>query len=97
METINQPYNLLVGNNGVIRVPFLVKGQLVAPPALSRAAIETAFAAVDGEVDYLKLPNAQLVRERIIDRVTMRYTTDYRYLLMPTVSGSDNGNDQPTV
>lgn len=86
METISQPPNLLIENNRVIRVPFLVKGQLITPPEMSRDVIEKAFASVDADIDYLKLPDAQLLRERIIDRSTMRYTTEYRYQLLPAVN-----------
>ncbi|MCX6046889.1 MAG: hypothetical protein NT075_17435 [Chloroflexi bacterium] len=83
---IGQQPNLLIENNGVIRVPFLVKGKLVMPPEMSCTAIEAAFATVDADIDYIKLPNAQLLRERMIDRDTLRYTTAYRYQLMPAIN-----------
>ena len=47
METICQKYNLLNNEDGLIRVPFLVKGRLVLPPKLSLAQVMEAFAGVE--------------------------------------------------
>lgn len=84
MKQFCESNKLLSDDNGVVRVPFLVKGKLICPPELSRAKIETAFANVDPGTDYLKLPDAQLLRERVIDRHTMQVTSDYAYQILPS-------------
>ena len=37
MEELCKPYGLLEDIGGIIRVPFLVKGRLVAPPTVTRS------------------------------------------------------------
>ena len=71
---------------GIVRVPFLVKGRLVAPPTLTRSQIEAAFAHVDAKTTYVKLEQAQLLREPVIDRATMRPTGESMVLVLPQVS-----------
>ena len=86
MDQICDQHNLLFDTQGVIRVPFLVKGQLVLPPEMSRSEIESAFSQASQEAAYVKLPHAQLLREPVIDRGTMRYTSEYVYQVLPAVN-----------
>jgi hypothetical protein len=72
--------------DGVVYVPFLVKGSLVAAPGLSRSQVESAFKNCENQVDYIKLSGAQIVREKIVDRRTLRYTGEYQYRVMPPVN-----------
>jgi len=81
--------NLLHNDNGVIRVPFLIKGKLIAPPEISRDDLETCFAGADTEVRHLKLQKAQIIREPIIDRSDMKYTGEFLYQIMPLVNSQD--------
>lgn len=85
MDTLATTYNLLSECEGVIRVPFLIKGRLVIPPEMTRAEVETAFALAGEGASYVKLSNAQLLRERVIDRRTMSYTGEYLYQVLPPV------------
>ncbi len=86
METICQKYRLLYNDEGVIRTPFLVKGQLILPPEISRKQVESAFAGQPPDIGYVKLPNAQLLREPVIDPVTLSYTGGYQYQILPPVN-----------
>jgi hypothetical protein len=85
VETICQQHHLLIEENGVIRVPFLIKGRLVTPPQLSRAQVEAAFVGVGVDVGYVQVPQAQLLREPVIDPHTLRYTGDYQYQVLPAL------------
>jgi len=85
MENICQQNNLLVERNGIIRLPFLVKGRLVMPPDMSRAEVESAFDKVEPETRYIKLEHAQLIREAEIDRASLQYTGKHRYQVLPSV------------
>lgn len=89
MEEMCREQNLLSNDGGVIRLPFLVKGRLVAPPEISPEQIEVAFGQADRDATYVKLPGAQVVREPVIDRVTMKYTGEYLYQVMPPLSGPE--------
>jgi hypothetical protein len=87
MKKICEKFDLLNERQGVIRVPFLVKGKIVVPPEIGKEQIEAAF--TDADTDYLKLSDAQVVRERIIDRKTMKYTGEYLYQIMPSVNAKE--------
>ncbi len=87
MEQWCQQFNLLNDDAGIVRVPFLVKGRIIAPPPLDRSRIVRAFAGMDATGDYVKLPEAQLLRQRVIERSTMRETGDYLYQVLPLVDG----------
>ncbi|MBN1891074.1 MAG: hypothetical protein JW850_23965 [Thermoflexales bacterium] len=89
MERLCQEHGVLIEHDGVVRVPFLVKGELIAPPAITRAEIEAAFAQAEADASYVKTARAQLVRERVIDRTTMRYTGDYLYQVLPPLNPLD--------
>ncbi len=81
--------DILILKDGIIRVPFLVKGKLVNPPQIDRSRIEEAFGCADIDTSYVKLAGAQVVREQVIDRKTMKYTEDYIYQLMPEIKAED--------
>ncbi len=70
----------------LVRVPFLVRGELVAPPAIDR---ETALGRL-GDEDYARAADlgVQLLRERLVDRRTMEPALAHRVLVMPDVDGS---------
>jgi hypothetical protein len=89
MENICQKHALLTDQDGIIYVPFLVKGKLVLPPKLSRAEAGTAFDAMDRDTHYVKIAQAQLVREPVIDRQTMQYTGEYIYQVLPAIQPFD--------
>lgn len=85
MERICQQHQLLCEDNRLIRVPFLIKGKLILPPDMEQDEIEAAFSGVTSDTSYLKLPHAQLIREPVIDRTMMRYTSEFLYEVMPPV------------
>lgn len=89
MEKICEEYGLLRNNKGVIRVPFLVKGKIVVPPEIGTEQIKAAFKDTDRDTTYLKLPMAQLIREPVIDRKTLKYTGEYIYQVLPPISGGE--------
>ena len=89
MEKICQQHHLLLEEGRVIRVPFLVKGKLALPPEMSRDEIESAFSQVSQDATYVKLPNAQLLREPVIDRGTMKYSSSYLYQVLPPVNPTE--------
>ncbi|MDO8491003.1 MAG: acyl-CoA reductase, partial [Dehalococcoidia bacterium] len=85
MEQTCEQLGLLKNEGGVVRVPFLIKGRLVVPPEIPRDRIEAAFSYVAKDVLYCSLPDAQLIREPVIDRGSMRYTGEYVYQVLPQV------------
>jgi len=89
MEKLCFKHNLFHNDEGLVRVPFLIKGQLAVPPEISREQIENIFSRMDKSTTYIKLPQAQLVREPVIDRNSMKYTGKYVYQVMPAVSGPE--------
>lgn len=81
---------LLTLQDGVLRLPFLIRGSLRAPPLISRSAIEKGFAELDQKkgisqaaATYLRLENAQVLREAVIDRELLTPTGEYLYTVMP--------------
>ena len=88
MEKLCSKYKLLQ-NDGFIRVPLLIKGRLVLPPEISREEIEAAFRGSDRKSNYIKLPQAQIIREPVIDRKSMKYTGEYVYQVMPKFGGME--------
>ena len=89
MEEICRRHHLLTEERGVVRVPFLVKGKLVLPPEMGREEVELAFSEADRDTRYLKLPQAQLIREPMIDREAMQVTPEYLYQVMPPLNPLD--------
>jgi Acyl-CoA reductase (LuxC) len=90
MDKICQKLDLLHNCENVIRVPFLVKGRIIAPPEMTKREIEAAFTFEKSEhPGYVKLPGAQILREPMIDRRTMKHSGKYIYQVMPTVLAQD--------
>jgi hypothetical protein len=81
--------NLLRNIDGIVRVPFLIKGRLILPPAISLEKVLAAFAGIDKDVRYLRLPEVQIIRQPVIDRRSMRYTGEYLYQVLPSLNPRD--------
>lgn len=81
--------NLLQNDGDIIRMPFLVKGRLIMPPAVGREEIITAFSTADADDVYTTTHGAQIIREPVIERSTMKYTGGYRYQVMPPADAHD--------
>ena len=89
IDDLCRAQDLLFEHDGVVRVPFLVKGRLVSPPAITRRAAEAAFAGADPDAHYARLPDVQLLRDPVIERADMRYTGEYFYQAFPAVDPFD--------
>lgn len=89
MDGISQTNRLLVAEDGVVHLPFLVKGRLALPPRLDRAEIEAAFAKAEPGARYTRTPQAQLVSEAIIDRESMQPSGAYLYQVLPALQPLD--------
>lgn len=89
METICQKHRLLYNDEGLVRVPFLVKGRLVIPPETDRAQVEAAFVGLEPDVGYVRLPHVQLLREPIIDSASQRYTGEFLYQVLPVLNPAE--------
>ncbi|HNZ64864.1 MAG TPA: acyl-CoA reductase [Smithella sp.] len=83
MEKICANLNVLSESSNIVRIPFLVKGKLIVPPDVHKDDIERAFSAKGKDADYVRMENAQVAREQIIDRKTMKYTDEFIYEVMP--------------
>ncbi len=95
-KTIAQSEWLATDANEVMKVPLLVKGQLVPPPDVGFEQIRRAFAPLDescGAADppatCVTVNGAQVVRERIVEHDPRRLTDRYRYHVMPTFAATD--------
>src|SRR5260221_12778312 len=89
MDELCAEQHLLSVERGVIRVPFLIKGRLVSPPAIERDEILAAFAAAGDGPGYVKLPEAQVIRLPAIARDSMRATPEYIYHVLPNIRPLD--------
>jgi hypothetical protein len=89
MEELCRQHNLLIEERGVVRIPFLVKGELLLPPEMGKEEVESAFSGADRDTHYLKLPHAQLIREPVIDRDRNEYAPEYLYQVMPPLNPLD--------
>ena len=100
------PENILplnkVGENYFLDLPFLVKGKLVDPPGSDPEKIIAAFEKKVKEegkqprdVTYLKLDDAQVLREPLIDRESMVYHNSFLYQVMPLVNPVEAGYLDP--
>ncbi len=79
-------HDILVDDRGIVRVPLLVKGQIVAPAPITRDQVDAAFAGGDAATGYARLDGMQLLREPVIDRTTMLPAGEHRVLVLPQVS-----------
>jgi len=96
MEKTCRQHGLLVNQDGVIRIPFMIKGRLVLPPAIGREEAREAFAGAGGETVSVTAAGYQLLREAVIERPGMRYTGEFIYQVMPDLDPvelieTDNG------
>jgi hypothetical protein len=89
VESLCHQAGLLINKDGVIRVPFLVKGELILPPDLSRDEIVKAFSEAGEGIPYLKLDCGQVIREPMIDRHSMNHTGEYLYQVFPSINPYD--------
>ena len=91
IEELCREHDLLtLGKDGVIRIPFLVKGTLRVPPVVGMDRIQEAFSAKEKAtgkpakaVTMVRLEDAQVLREPVMDRETMRWTDDFVYQVLP--------------
>ncbi|MCP4681208.1 MAG: hypothetical protein GY864_02620, partial [Desulfobacterales bacterium] len=89
MKKICNELNLLSDQGNIVRLPFLVKGEIKAPPKVDEAEIEEAFKTRGEDATYVKLNEAQVVREPEIDRKSMTYTGEYIYQVMPLIDPNE--------
>jgi hypothetical protein len=87
---------LLEVEDGVMRVPFLVKGALRIPARIERSRIEAVFSELDagaGPSDAMKtfarIDGLQVLREPVVDRGTLRPTGDHVYTVTPSFRAED--------
>jgi hypothetical protein len=86
MKTICNELRLFESDDDVIRIPTLIKGRLVAPPEVDKRAIVEAFQAKGGDTTNVRIGEALVLREPIIDRPTMTHTGGYQYQVMAAVN-----------
>ena len=85
-----QANRLLQRDDGICRLPFLIKGEVRLPKTIARVTIEEAFRACDArrspgttEAHSLTIDDVQVLREAVIDRDTMKGTGEWAYSVMP--------------
>jgi hypothetical protein len=91
IEELCREHDLLtLGKDRIVRVPFLVKGTLWVPPVVGMERIREAFSAKEeatgkppNAVTSVRLEDAQVVREPVLDRETMRTTDEFVYQVLP--------------
>ena len=91
IEELCREHDLLtLGEDGVIRVPFLVKGTLRIPPVVGMEKIREAFSEKEKAtgkppkaVTMVRLEDSQVVREPVMNRETMRTTDEFVYQVLP--------------
>ncbi|MFA5629490.1 MAG: acyl-CoA reductase [Dehalococcoidales bacterium] len=81
--------NLFVLEENVIGIPFLVKGKLIQPPSIKYQDLKEAFEGTDIGADYLKINEAQVIREPITGNQTTECTDGYIYQVMPIIKAED--------
>ena len=82
MKNLIESLHLLHDVANVVRVPQLVKGKVIAPPKVSKDAIELAFQGKADDVTHVTLADAQVLREPIIDRASMQQTGEWQYQVL---------------
>ena len=93
IEELCREHDLLtLGKDNIVRVPFLVKGTLRVPPAVGMERIREAFSAKEKAtgkpaiaVSTVRLEDAQVLREPVLDRKTMRWTDEFVYQVLPAL------------
>ncbi len=86
----NQQQIMQLFNNNIMRIPFLIKGQLRIPKMLDIHQIERSFEILDNKrgpseswPTYVCIDEVQVLRESVYDRDTLTRTSSCRYSLMP--------------
>ncbi|MBI9074956.1 MAG: hypothetical protein JEZ02_06055 [Desulfatibacillum sp.] len=75
--------------DNIMRLPFLIKGELRVPVPVEPEVIFLAFVDAEREAlpgvvpTHVNLGRAQVLREPVIDRETMRNTGEFLYTVMP--------------
>ena len=82
-------YDFMDGHDTVISLPFLVKGKLVVPQQMSKDSAAAAFNDLAADEAYAQTAETQIIREKIIDRLTRKYTGEYFYQIMPKINPLD--------
>ncbi len=89
-------HGLLALEDGVLRVPFLVKGELRLPARLERNRIDAVFAELDAHAGpsdsaatYARIGEVQVLREPVIDRTSLRRTGAQVYTVMPSFEAEE--------
>ncbi|MEW5735359.1 MAG: acyl-CoA reductase [Thermodesulfobacteriota bacterium] len=97
IEQVCEEHRLLaLDARNVFRVPVLIKGELRVPEEIPPDAIVSAFAERDaargisaGPASHLRSGNLLVLREPIVNRVTMRPEGDYAYFVLPDFAPSE--------
>ncbi len=97
IEELCREHDLLtLGKDNIVRVPFLIKGTLRVPPVVGMGRIQEAFSAKEeatgkppNAVTTVRLEDAQVLREPIMDRETMRTTDEFVYQVLPAFDAEE--------
>lgn len=97
IEELCREHDLLtLGKDNIVRVPFLIKGSLRVPPVVGMDRIQVAFSAKEeatgkppNAVTTVRLEDAQVLREPIMDRETMRTTDEFVYQVLPAFDAEE--------
>jgi len=97
IEETCREYDLLtLGEDDIVRVPFLIKGTLRVPPVVGMDRIREAFTAKEEAtgnpphaVTTVRLEDVQVLREPVIDRETMRWTDEFVYQVLPAFDAEE--------
>jgi len=97
IEELCREHDLLtLGKDNIVRVPFLIKGTLRVPPVVGMDRIQEAFSAKEeatgkppNAVTTVRLEDAQVLREPIMDRETMRTTDEFVYQVLPAFDAEE--------
>ncbi|MFH2098524.1 MAG: hypothetical protein ABIJ95_03360, partial [Pseudomonadota bacterium] len=87
---------LRVDRDGIMRVPFLIKGDLRVPPRVDVGEIRRSFEVRDraagigaSGVTHAWAGGAQVLREPVIDRKTFAATGRFRYTVLPVFTAPE--------
>jgi Acyl-CoA reductase (LuxC) len=68
-------------DDGIVRVPILVKGRLRFPPDVRIDQLRAAAGSTDREAESFPIEGAQVIRLPVYDRKTFRPTGEHEYLV----------------
>lgn len=97
IEELCREHDLLsLGRDNIVRVPFLIKGTLRVPPVVGMDKIQEAFSGKEeatgrppGGVTTVRLEDAQVLREPVMNRETMRTTDEFVYQVLPAFNAEE--------